>query len=88
MSTGMVICSKCLREVHQDLVDHTWYHCEDATPRCDGADSVYPLMGHVKGYWCGRDGNPGGPSYCEYCGALVPDGGSFCDPYCTDLGQR
>lgn len=56
MSSGMVICSECLREVHQDGPNHTWTHCEDKTPRCEGAMSVYPLMGHIKGKWCGRDG--------------------------------
>ena len=58
MSTGMLICELCYREVHQDGPNHTWTHCEDQSPRCEGAGSVWPFMGHVKGKWCGRDGKP------------------------------
>lgn len=60
MSYGMVICSKCCREVHQDgprEVANGWTHCEDRTPRCDGAQSVYPSRERteVKGKWCAAD---------------------------------
>lgn len=58
MSTGLVICSVCLREVHQDGPNQSWTHCEDRTARCENANSVYPLMGHIKGEWCGKDGTP------------------------------
>ena len=59
MSYGIVICSSCLREVHQDGPNHTWTHCEDKTPRCDDAASCYALMNHIKGKWCGRDEQKG-----------------------------
>jgi len=56
MSTGLVICSKCYREVHQDGENHSWRHCEDKTSRCEGASSIYPLSrSFIKGKYCGRD---------------------------------
>lgn len=56
MSYGLVICSKCGREVHQDRV-RGWFHCEDNTPRCDGASAAYPgSPGEIVGKCCGRDG--------------------------------
>jgi hypothetical protein len=61
MSTGVVVCSVCRREVHQDGPHaasgvSTWRHCEDKTPRCDGASSAYPKAGEPVGKWCGIDG--------------------------------
>ena len=61
MSTGFVVCSECHREVHQDWSGgpRDWYHCEDETPRCDGATSEYPRgPDDVRGSWCGMDGAP------------------------------
>lgn len=56
MSTGLVICSVCLREVHQDGPDYSWRHCEDKSPRCEGARSTYPMtVADIVGVWCGRD---------------------------------
>ena len=61
MSTGLVICSECKREVHQDgphLLDEpdTWRHCEDKSPRCKGADSTYPQdRSEIVGKFCGMD---------------------------------
>ena len=56
MSFGLVICSTCKREVHQDGENHTWRHCEDKSPRCEGADSVYPSdKSGIAGKFCGMD---------------------------------
>lgn len=58
MSIGLVICSICYREVHQDGPNHTWTHCEDKSPRCDGASSIYPKnRAEIKGKFCGCDGD-------------------------------
>lgn len=60
MSTGMVICSVCKREVHQDgpkSVSRGWPHCEDGTAMCDGATADYPRHAEdVRGAYCGADG--------------------------------
>lgn len=59
MSTGLVICSNCRREVHQDGdkgVENGWRHCEDKTPICAVAHAAYPEAGETpRGEWCGRD---------------------------------
>ena len=63
MSSGLVICSKCKREVHQrgwmplpDGRRSIWHHCEDSTDMCDGADAVYPKStAEIQGDWCGAD---------------------------------
>lgn len=56
MSYGLVVCSYCNREIHQDGPDHTWRHCEDKTPRCIGAAGRYPATaGEIVGTWCGAD---------------------------------
>lgn len=56
MSTGLVVCSICHREIHQDGPDHSWRHCEDKTPRCEGASIEYPkTRGEIVGSWCGAD---------------------------------
>ena len=57
MSYGMVICSKCKREVHQDGPGQSWTHCEDKTPRCEGAQSIYPSKdrSELVGKWCAKD---------------------------------
>jgi hypothetical protein len=64
VSYGIVICSMCQREVHQDgdeNVERGWRHCEDGTPRCIGSTSDYPESeSQIKGRWCGRDRGPGG----------------------------
>lgn len=64
MSMGMVICSKCKKEVHQwgrKGVRDGWIHCEDKSPRCEGATSDYPQShNEVNGPWCGKDGTPPG----------------------------
>ena len=58
MSTGIVVCSICSREVHQSVY-HKWTHCEDATPLCPYAERVYPKStDEIKGAWCGSDGSP------------------------------
>jgi hypothetical protein len=63
MSSGLVICSVCRREVHQDgnaLTPGgtwTWRHCEDKSPRCDGASFVYPSKrSDIVGSFCEMDG--------------------------------
>ncbi len=56
MSFGLVICSTCKREVHQDGENHTWRHCEDKSPRCEGAVSAYPTdKSGIAGKFCGMD---------------------------------
>ena len=56
MSYGLVICSACKREVHQDGENQTWRHCEDKTPRCEGAVSSYPTeKSEIIGDFCGKD---------------------------------
>lgn len=56
MSYGIVICSVCKSEVHQDGENHGWRHCEDKTPRCEGGSSGYPQsLSEIVGKWCGRD---------------------------------
>jgi hypothetical protein len=76
VSYGLVICNQCKREVHQDGSPtlpngpNTWRHCEDKTPRCVGAVSIYPsARADIAGKWCGRDemGSPEEPR-----GALKP----------------
>lgn len=66
MSTGLVICSACRREVHQDggrpAPDQPagWRHCEDQSPRCEGATSRYPEnAGEIVGLYCGADDDAG-----------------------------
>lgn len=70
MSAGLVICSVCRREVHQDGPPETvpmgdgrtyqlgtWCHCEDRSPRCGGAQSIYPTSrAQIVGRYCGCDG--------------------------------
>ncbi len=61
MSTGIVVCSKCRREVHQDGPKdkdgrYGWRHCEDKTPKCEGATVDYAERGEPKGRFCGMDG--------------------------------
>lgn len=61
MSYGIVICSVCHREVHQDGLCQSWTHCEDKSPRCEGANSIYPSSpADIKGEWCGKDAGPDG----------------------------
>jgi hypothetical protein len=60
MSYGMVICSKCQHELHQSgprEVANGWEHCDLDTPRCEGAESIYPSRerSEVKGKWCASD---------------------------------
>lgn len=56
MSYGLLICSKCSREVHQDGDNHTWRHCEDKSPICEGARRDYPRnASEIKGKFCGCD---------------------------------
>lgn len=59
MSTGLVICSTCKREVHQDGENQTWRHCEDKSSRCAGAKSIYPSSkAEIVGKFCGGDDGP------------------------------
>lgn len=60
MSTGLVICSICKREVHQwgeITVGRGWVHCPDRTPICEGAHAIYPrTQGEILGAPCCADG--------------------------------
>lgn len=62
MSTGLVICSTCQREVHQHgwrppSQTAIWKHCEDGTELCAGASVVYPAhRTDIKGTFCEADG--------------------------------
>lgn len=40
MSYGLVVCSACRREAHAGAGG--WFHCNDATPLCNGASAVWP----------------------------------------------
>lgn len=65
MSSGVVMCSKCKKEVHQnglkDVNNCTaWTHCsgtwlKPGTPICEGAKVVFAALGELKGDWCGAD---------------------------------
>lgn len=63
MSTGLVICSACNHELHQDgnkSVMNGWQHCDLKTPMCVGAGAIYPdSLNQIKGKWCGRDDDSG-----------------------------
>ncbi len=53
MSTGLVICSVCHHEVHED--QRGWYHC-DGGMICNGGRAIYPEnVSEIQGKWCGRD---------------------------------
>lgn len=66
MSWGVVACSVCRREVHQNGPEdpktrtHGWTHCEDGTPRCEGSVSAYlsQLSGEPVGRFCNIDQGP------------------------------
>jgi hypothetical protein len=54
MSAGIVVCSICYHEVHQN--SGGWFHCDSNTPICNGAIPVYPRSTEdIQGKWCGRD---------------------------------
>jgi len=56
VSTGLVICSVCGLEAHQ-AQDHTWFHCSERTPLCEGAYAAYPRYAQdVRGPACLADG--------------------------------
>lgn len=59
MSTGIVICSICKRELHQSgdrAIENGWMHCEDRTPRCSDGSAVFPeSTAEIVGKWCGMD---------------------------------
>lgn len=76
MSYGLVICSKCKREVHQSSItvnyrpnlDGTgtispkWYHCEDGSLICEGAMSKFPKSREeIVGKPCMKDEPPFSP---------------------------
>ncbi len=43
MRYGIVMCSTCNREVHQDDGSgRTCHHCEDHTAMCESATAIYP----------------------------------------------
>lgn len=68
MSMGIVVCSRCDREVHQDgpkitVEAHgykqqvsTWQHCEDRTAMCKNATPDYARERKIIGVMCGMDG--------------------------------
>lgn len=59
MSYGIVICSVCDREVHQDGdkgIRNGWRHCESGAVICIGGQAIYPdSESQIVGRWCGRD---------------------------------
>lgn len=56
MSYGLLICSECNREVHQDGPNQTWRHCETKTPMCANAMRLYPKSAaDINGKFCGCD---------------------------------
>jgi hypothetical protein len=55
MSTGIVICSVCFRELHQSP-NRKWYHCEDNSLECKEGYHEYAMeLKRIKGRWCGAD---------------------------------
>lgn len=63
MSSGIVICSVCSGEVHQDGPrsdgPRAWRHCHAKTALCPDATVIYPTStAAIVGPWCGRDGGP------------------------------
>ena len=66
MSSGLVVCSTCGKEVHQDgprdaqTGRASWRHCSRLhgwTALCQGATAVYPRsMGDIVGLFCQADG--------------------------------
>lgn len=66
MSSGLVICSKCGKEVHQDgprnkeTGRNEWRHClrfHGGTPICALAAADYPRKrGDIVGLYCQADG--------------------------------
>lgn len=66
MSCGIVVCSQCNHEIHQDgdrSIRNGWRHCEDRSSICIGASAVFPISeSSIRGEWCGRDGRDRGPS--------------------------
>lgn len=68
LEPGTLLRSTCKREVHQDgprvpsgnFTVATWRHCDDKSPRCDGATSDYPAStADIVGDWCGADAGGG-----------------------------
>jgi hypothetical protein len=62
LSSGVVMCQGCRREVHQwgPKVDGrpTWVHCDNRSPICAGCHAVYPNdLEQLVGPWCGVDGD-------------------------------
>jgi len=59
MSYGLAICANCHKEVHQtgdSTIEKGWIHCEDNTPRCADAGSIYAEdKTQIVGNWCGAD---------------------------------
>jgi len=65
MSSGLVVCSKCKREVHQGdaklFPPKGWYHCigtrwDADTPICEGAKAIWPpSQREINGPFCGVD---------------------------------
>lgn len=59
MGCGLIVCSSCNREMHQDgsrEIEDGWRHCEDKTPRCGGAHGKYPASRQeIVGRFCGMD---------------------------------
>ncbi len=72
MSVGLVICSVCKREVHQDgpeNVSRGWQHCEGKSRMCLDASAIYPTSyADIVGKWCGRD-DPNTPPDLVFDGA-------------------
>lgn len=62
MSQGIVGCSLCGRELHQDGDKEpphgrrSWRHCEDKTPICPKAIAIYVHGDKLRGKYCGKDG--------------------------------
>lgn len=74
MSYGLVICSKCKKEVHQEKLvgeqtsrvtfnlKNIWMHCEDTTTICKGAEAVFPKSrSEIVGKPCMKDEPPFSP---------------------------
>lgn len=65
MSCGIMVCSVCRREIHQDGPKngrHTWRHCNTKSAICYDACPDWAAVGEPRDEFCGADKCPDQPS--------------------------
>ena len=84
MGTGLIVCSACNREMHQDgdrETENGWRHCEDKSPRCPRAQGRYPLSkDEIVGSFCGMD-DLGGQVAPVKERTIMAGAGTYVDKY-------